>query len=86
MSVAPKLHDFVVPYMTILWSTPESSDLSAEVQQGVYNDGSSLMQSLTINSVNESHNGMYVCRSFLKLPNDEHNIFKEVDYLLIVKG
>lgn len=86
VSVPPKLHRHIVPYTMIMWSTPTHGGLTTGMQDEIYDDGTSLMQNLTFASLNESDNGMYVCRAIIQLPNSEKLISMEASYAIRVKG
>ena len=89
VSVPQKLHDYVVPYTSILWSTPLHEMQTPEgdrMQDEIYDNGTALTRNLTISSLNESHNGVYVCQAIIQLPNSDQVISPEAVYDLQVKG
>ena len=89
VSVQQKLHDYVVPYTSILWSTPLHEMQTPEGDQmldEIYDNGTALTRNLTISSLNESHNGVYICQAIIQLPNSHQVISWEAVYDLHIKG
>ena len=87
VSVPQKLHDYVVPYTSIVWSTPLLQTPEGDrMQDEIYDNGTALTRNLTISSLNESHNGLYICQAIIQLPNSDEVISPEAIYDLQVEG
>ena len=89
VSVPLKLHKYVVPYTSILWSTPLHElkmPEGVQMQEEIYNNGTAFTSNLTIFSVNESHNGVYICQAIIQLPQSDQVVSHEAVYDLRVKG
>ena len=89
VSVPQKLYKYVIPYTSILWSTPHHEMNTPEddqMQREISENGTGLRSSLTIFSVNESHNGMYICQAIIHIPQSDQVISGEAVYDLRVNG
>lgn len=78
-----KLHSFLLPYTTVKWSTPPGTYFTTDE---VKDHGTFLSHNLAILSVNETHNGVYVCSVVIHLPNISFLISNEMQYTLNAKG
>ena len=62
--------------------TPEDDQMQGDISE----NETSLRRNLTIFSVNETHNGMYICQAIIHLPQSDQVISREAVYDLRVNG
>lgn len=87
LSLPPKILFHTIPYTTIVWSRLAHGRLIPETElEEAYNDRFSLNRNLSFTSLNESHNGVYVCQIFIQFPDGDRPIHGEASYSIQVKG
>ena len=87
LSLPPNILPHIMPYTMVVWSRLLHGRLITETEvQETYNDHFSLKRNLSFSSLNESHNGVYVCQIFIQFPNNDRPIYREASHSIQVKG
>ena len=81
--LSTKMYSHLIPYMSVMWSTPLEETIGMEEMIG---NGASFSLNLTIPSLNESHNGVYFCHLLIVLPNNTATISRQVEYTIDIRG
>lgn len=83
--ITPQYMNLLAPYIDIEWSYPESQQQNDfSVLEEV--DRDNFTSSLTFLSPNSSHNGIYTCKSILRLPNRKLELSPNNSFLLSLEG
>lgn len=85
VSFPTKLFSHIIPYTMVVWSRDGMLIAGTEVQE-TYNDGVSLKRNLSFTSLNESHNGRYICQVFIHFQDNDRPISRKTSYSIRVKG
>lgn len=83
--IAPQYLNLLAPYIDIEWSYPESQPQNdSSVLEEM--DRDNFTSSLTFLSPNSSHNGIYTCKSILRLPHRKIELTPNNSFLLSLEG
>ena len=87
LSLPPNILVHIIPYTVIVWSRLLHGRLITETEvQEAYNDRFSLKRNLSFSSLNENHNGVYICQIFIQFPGNDRPIYGEASHIIQVKG